>query len=127
MIQIILVCYIVIVCGLSLMPSASIPSGFQVDKYSHFIAYVLLGVLAYLSANTPRRRLYLFILGFFTGLILELLQFFVPGRYPGFLDLLANTLGLSVAYVACGLLIEKLLKSTDPGRKMLDSIFSRFA
>lgn len=77
------------------------------DKVEHFTAYALLAVLPVVGLR--RRTIALLGAGSMalTGLILELLQHFVPGRTPDVLDELANISG-----VVCGMAFGSLIHQT---------------
>ena len=70
------------------------------DKTAHFLVYGLLGFLILralsggsLSAMTPSRAIAAMALAGLYGLTDEIHQFFVPGRNPDVLDVVADTLG----------------------------------
>ncbi len=68
------------------------------DKVLHFSAYVLLAGLATLGLNQTMTALLSAGSMALLGLLLELGQYFVPGRTPEIADELANCLG-----VVCGI------------------------
>ncbi|MCP5279782.1 MAG: VanZ family protein [Thiobacillus sp.] len=85
------------VCWLSLTPRP-VESGIdQGDKVGHVLAY--LSLMAWWGQLHPRtnRLLLLFVL---MGAGLEVIQGLTPERQPSFLDLLANTAGALLGWVA---------------------------
>ncbi|MBT7451281.1 MAG: VanZ family protein [Rhodospirillaceae bacterium] len=87
---------------LSLLPAeAAISSGWS-DKWEHGLAYAVLAILLKL-AFSRLSTLWSWALSTLYGGLMEIGQMFAPGRYPDFLDVLANgtgaALGLSL-YVA---------------------------
>jgi VanZ family protein len=83
------------------------------DKFLHFGAYALMGILFFRAFQTLRiksdvRRLILFSIAAATlyGVSDEIHQYFVPFREADFLDVVANTLG-----AICGVLIYRFLVS----------------
>ena len=80
------------------------------DKIIHAFAYMLLGLLFYLSLRASGARNYVlaaaFLLASIYGISNEIHQFFVPGRYASFGDVLANAVG-----ALTGSLIGSVLKN----------------
>jgi len=113
MIQIALIGYILLVIALSLIPTPVASSGMYSDKIAHLLAYGVMGVLAFLSVRTKKRRIYLFIVIFSLGLILEILQNYIPGRDMSLLDILANTGGSGLGYLLGWLILFSLKKDTE--------------
>jgi len=91
MIQLIFTGYILLVIFLSLIPTAALGIGTHSDKLAHFIAYGVMGVLAYLFVESKQKRAYLFIFVISLGAVLEFFQFYIPGRSTSFFDIIANT------------------------------------
>ncbi len=81
-----------------LLPAHTMPDGVQVnDLVAHAVACFLLGALAYLAFGY--RRAFFWALA---GLVLyggaiEVLQAFVPNRYPSLADFVADALGVALA------------------------------
>lgn len=113
MIQLILTGYIILVIFLSLIPSAAIGGAMPSDKLAHFLAYGVMGVLASLSVKSISKKVLLFILIIGLGILLELLQFYIPGRSASLFDIIANTLGAVAGYLAVWLFISVLLNNID--------------
>jgi hypothetical protein len=86
------------VVGLSLWPTDAIPAvGFS-DKLGHALAYAMLASWwAGLLARSAWPRLALALLGL--GGALELAQALVPGRHPGWDDLLADAAGIGAGWL----------------------------
>lgn len=73
------------------------------DKVGHFIAYSVLMLNAGLAFWKRKRELIivlLYVIGY--GIVMEVGQYFTPGRFFSFLDMLANASG---ALLAGGLLL----------------------
>ena len=81
----------------SLWPSQDLPSNLPWDKASHTIAYFLITLLG-LSAY-PQRHLRIIVAVFTYGVCIEILQEYLPlGRTGEWFDLLANGIGMLIAY-----------------------------
>ena len=107
-------CYITIILltsitTLSLWPAENLPSVPGTDKTHHFIAYAALALPA--ALRHPRYALY-FVLSFitFSGVI-ELIQPYV-NRYAEWLDLLANTIGLTFGWLLAKIILLFTQKNT---------------
>lgn len=90
-----LVLYIIIIAALSLTPtdSRSLPVK-HIDKVGHFLAYVLMAVLALISVQSRNGRITAVLLTFLIALLFEWGQNFVPGRVASLTDGITNFLGL---------------------------------
>jgi VanZ family protein len=85
---------------LSLAPPRGLPPISVWDKLNHFLAYGTVATFG-LGGYTGRRALRVVVPGLILlGVILEVLQYFVPGRDASVLDMLANALGCLAAAVA---------------------------
>ncbi len=88
--------YIIILIGLSVYPLGNqIPTN---DKFNHligFCVYIVLFKLAYPKMNS----LFLLISGIGLGILIEIIQSFVPYRQTEFLDVVADTVGLIIGFV----------------------------
>ena len=94
----ILVLVIIAIAYLSLTPTDTITIGN--DKISHFIAYGSLMTIVGLLTFQTRKRFFLgIILALFYGAILEIAQYYVPGRFMSFYDLIANATGVFIGIV----------------------------
>ena len=113
MIQIALIGYILLVIALSLIPTPVASSGMYSDKIAHLLAYGFMGVLAFLSVRGIKRRIYLFIVIFSLGLVLEIFQIYIPGRDMSLFDILANTAGAALGYLLGWLILISLKKNTE--------------
>ena len=88
---------------LSIVPASSIPNiaafEYLTDKLIHGIIYFYLAMLIFISKfrspNTKNLLLLLFIFGF----IIEIIHHFHPYRYFEVGDLLANFIGIYIAYL----------------------------
>ena len=101
-IRLILLASLIIVSILSLVSASSIPNfatfAYLTDKLIHGIIYFYLAILIFLSkfrlTNIKKLSL-LFIFGFF----IEIIHHFHPYRYFEVGDLLANFMGIYIAYL----------------------------
>ena len=66
------------------------------DKVFHFLSYLIWGHLFYLSFKKFKLSL---IIGFFLGLIIEILQPTISNRSFEFFDLIANASGLLILFL----------------------------
>lgn len=105
-----LACVLIGIIYLSLAPdySASIITFNGADKVKHAFAYFVLGVTA--SFAMSKRYYVLALIGFWlmSGVI-EFLQGIQPTRTASVYDLMANTVGLTLAYV----MIKNINRTTD--------------
>jgi VanZ family protein len=67
------------------------------DKVGHLLVFIVLGVLAHLAWETHDHRKWLVGFLVFYGLLIECVQYFVPGRFFSMLDWLMDILGLIIA------------------------------
>lgn len=74
-----------------LPPKTTINLGNQ-DKISHYIAYFFLTINALLITQ-KRKYILTMLFVILYGIIIEYLQSFVPGRFPSYNDVIANSLG----------------------------------
>ena len=90
------VCLVVVTVG-TLLPGDAMPPNMGVDdKSQHLISYAVLALTACLSLRSwPAMGLAAGLLVMHGGLI-ELLQSFVPGRWPEGADVLADGLGVAL-------------------------------
>lgn len=110
-----LVTYWLILFGLTTFPTKSLPSVAFSDKIKHFIAYFILTVLLKFALHFQEKYdislkvcglITLGIIGFY-GLLDEIHQYFIPGRYCEFYDWVANILGGLIGVILVGLFIRK--------------------
>lgn len=108
--RILLLAYIVLISVLSLLPSSQLPSVEVSDKIQHALAYAGLSVLAILGfANMAKLKLALICIGL--GLLLEIGQYFIPGRFLDFWDLVANSSGVVVILWLWAMLEKRYLEA----------------
>lgn len=116
-----LVLYWLILLVATSLPSKSVPAIGIHDKFEHFFAYLILTLLLGLTfhfqekcGNLNRNWLrWTAIVGIFYGIIDELHQYFIPGRFCEFLDLLSNTLGIVFGIILIKIFIDKSQASLD--------------
>lgn len=85
------------------IPGTGLPKIGVSDKFEHFFAYLLLALLGGLTFHFQkkigilRRNVFVFCFVIFTayGLIDEVHQYFIPGRFFDWFDLLANVFGIT--------------------------------
>lgn len=102
---------------LALIPdsSASLPSSGN-DKLNHFLAFFVLALLVDRSFPTPTfnyNKIFILV-GY--GLMIEIIQFFIPSRSFSLYDLLADTVGI-FAYVMSRQLMLFIITSHGPRKK----------
>lgn len=101
----------------TLIPGKAIPEVgfFQIDKVVHFFIF---GVLMFLSCYalkktneyTGKPLHFIRIAGIYSlalGIIIELIQQYVPGRGPSVADVVANSIGVALGYAIFRLLLKK--------------------
>ena len=71
------------------------PFGTSINHFFYYFYITILGLLVYLRTNSFKKLTYSL---FFLSIILEILQFIVPNRAFQLYDLIANLLGVLVAY-----------------------------
>lgn len=87
----------VVVLALASMPPAELLPGTGWDKSDHVTAFLVLGLLGLRAHPSAQMRCCYGLLGF--GLGIELLQGVLPYRHAEWKDLVADGVGLSLAYV----------------------------
>ncbi len=93
--QLLFLIYIAFIAILSLAPSESRSLPVQhIDKIGHFLAYMLMAVLALVSFKSRNGRMTAVLLTFIIAFLLEWGQSFVPGRLATLSDGITNFLGL---------------------------------
>jgi len=100
--------FVIITLG-SLLPSEEIPKEIEVisDKWIHFCMYLSFNISLFyfwVQKKTSKRNstilLYSTGISIFYGILMEVLQYyFVLGRYGDTLDVIANTIGASLAWL----------------------------
>lgn len=90
---------------LSLMPQEFLPSGINIwDKLSHSIAFAALALSAafgWPGKDFVRSVLIPLLL---IGILIEVMQYFIPGREFSLLDMLADAVGIFIAWSGVWLL-----------------------
>ena len=71
----------------------------------HFILAVLMYLAAYSSYDNPRA--FATIIGLVVAISDELLQFYIPGRYPEFIDIIYNATGIITGAILCAMIAPK--------------------
>lgn len=101
MLQLIFIAYVVFIIAASSIPEAGTSVVVYKDKIAHLTAYFVMGVLAWTAVTTMKRKLYLLFSSVVLGVVLELVQEFVPGRSMDIADAAANAAGIVLAYLVC--------------------------
>jgi VanZ family protein len=90
---------IVLILSVVPLPENIIPS-LPIDKIVHFVLYGVTAVMLYRILRTRRSAkrsvLYSIVVSAFYGVLLEVIQFFLPYRSFSTGDMVANTLGAAV-------------------------------
>ncbi len=111
---------VIAIVAASLLPAEELPSLDIWDKLEHVLAYSLLAVLGALAwAGRARATAVLGISLVAMGIVLELLQSLVPGRYTDPADALANLIGTLAglsATAALGRIAGRTGRLGQPGR-----------
>ncbi|MCB1704813.1 MAG: VanZ family protein [Halioglobus sp.] len=107
--------YTALVAFASLLPAGGALVG-SYDKSAHLLIYAIFATLAY-RLRLSRRHYIGVCIGIiaYSGL-LEVGQSFVPGREMSALDLLANTLGVSLGVLVCRVATRRSRASVPQGR-----------
>jgi VanZ family protein len=94
---------------LTLLPGKTIPGVpvWGIDKIAHLFLFAVLMYLALQGLGNQgivkKKIIILFLLCFSYGILIEILQNFIPGRSFSVYDITANTAGIAVGY-----LVQKL-------------------
>jgi VanZ family protein len=111
---------VIAIVAASLLPADELPSFDMWDKLEHVLAYALLAVLGALAwAGRTRAAAVLAVSLVAMGIVLELLQTLVPGRYTDPADALANLIGTLAglsATAALGRIAGRTGRLGQPGR-----------
>ncbi len=103
---------VVAVSVLSLIPSEELPEISVSDKIQHGAAYLALAVAVVLAFPRRLTRLGAGLGLFVLGMVLELLQILVPGRYFDVWDMVANGAGVVLGYTVTHFVMRRM---TDTG------------
>lgn len=99
---------------LSLTPTETLTVGN--DKISHFIAYSCLMLNVGIIVYPNKRKIFIgFLFTILLGIIIEVLQHFIPGRFMSLGDVIANTIGVflgTILILLFGQSIRKFLQNT---------------
>lgn len=107
-------CCLLVLAG-SLIPGFGPPKVFShFDKFMHFSAWLLLGVLTQFLFRHTRWPLVTALGLFFMSAGIELLQHFIPGRSASILDLVANGSGIAIGTVSALLAMRHLARLRGP-------------
>jgi VanZ family protein len=98
---------------LSMIPQEFLPSGINIwDKFSHFIAFAALAMSA--ALGWPKRDFFRSVLIplLIFGVLIEIIQYFIPGREFSLLDMLADAVGIIIVWIGVSVLQSVSAKST---------------
>ena len=107
--------YWVIIFALTSFPTNALPSFGISDKIEHLLAYFVLSILLQLTLHFQNKYkflkvksgLYSFLICSLYGILDELHQYLIPGRYCDLLDMLANFIGITFGII----LVNKFIKT----------------
>lgn len=100
--------------------AAALASGALLRKLAHFTEFAALGLLlSWLFALTEKKHRPVLPLGLLVACVDEIIQFFVPGRAPGLLDVAIDTCGVAAGMILLriGYLLLKRNKAKPFGGK----------
>ena len=98
--RLLFIAYIILIAIVSLTPSESRDLPIKhIDKIGHFLAYVVMMVLALVSFKGQNGRISAVILTLLIAFLLEWGQGFVPGRISSLTDGITNYLGLLSGFI----------------------------
>ena len=111
-----LLMYWFILLGLTSYPTDSLPAFGIGDKFEHLIAYLVLSIFLYLTFHFQNKyrklkenpALYTIIISSFYGIIDELHQYYIPGRYCDLLDLASNFVGVLLAVYVVAFFVKSV-------------------
>lgn len=111
-----LVVYWLVLFVATTLPVERLPSIGFTDKINHFIAYFVLAVLVNLTLIYQRKSRFLFekamvatiVICLFYGVVDELHQMLVPGRFAETMDWIADSLGAISSVLLVNFLVTKL-------------------
>lgn len=115
----ILIIYWIIILVATSLPSEKVPSLNVGDKFQHFAAYFVLGVLLNITLMVQdkskifreKSHIFTFIIIFVYGIFDELHQSFIPGRFADILDLAADIIGGGLGILFVYILFNRKSKS----------------
>lgn len=80
------------------------------DKQNHFLAFFVLYILltyAYTTVSVSKKVVLLILMGF----QIEVMQYFIPGRFFSLLDIVADTIGIAIGFAIHQFLMKRWLVS----------------
>jgi VanZ family protein len=116
-----LLIYWLILLGLTSYPTDAFPSFGIGDKFEHLIAYLVLSIFLYLAFHFQNKynklkenpALYTILISCFYGIIDELHQYYIPGRYFDLLDLASNFIGVLLAVSVVAFFVKSVSQLKD--------------
>ena len=107
--------YWLILFVLTSLPAKSLPKVEIGDKFEHLGAFFVLAILLSLALYYQNKNIFLkknflaasIVIASFYGVLDELHQYYIPGRYTEFLDWFADTLGAVIGVLLVRYLLNK--------------------
>lgn len=84
----------------SLVPQETRPQTGFWDGWEHLAAYFVLGIAGLIAYPAARNRMIVIAAIILYGISLEIAQGILPGRMPGIVDAIANSIGAGLAFFA---------------------------
>ena len=102
--------FIVILLSIDPSPTLDLPIN---DKIAHFVAYG--GLMGWFSQvyQIHKQRFIVAVLLVLLGVSMEFYQSTIPGRYYEFADMIANTGGVLLGWLACLTPMQNILQSLE--------------
>lgn len=101
-----------VIAALAWMPGNQVPLSTTWDKLNHGLAFAALGFLAWGAHPSRRVPAFVALIGF--GVLIEVVQWYVPSRSAEWADLVADAIGLAVGALSAHLLVPVLLSLQAP-------------
>lgn len=107
--------YWIILLGLTSYPADGIPVFGIGDKFEHLFAYLVLSIFMQLTFHFQERYInlkknhvyYTIVISVIYGILDELHQYYIPGRFCDILDLISNIIGTLIAVVLVNYFINR--------------------
>lgn len=91
------ICITIFILIASLFPtSGNSINLWHLDKVGHFLAYFIFSINLCFLFKKKNKRITFLILAIFLGVILEIIQFYIPGRDRSIYDGIINTIGVGM-------------------------------
>ena len=118
-----LIVYWIILFIATSIPAQSVPSFGVSDKVNHFLAYLILALLLYLTLSFQEKSMFAkrnvalltIVVILLYGVFDELHQMLIPGRSAEFLDWAADAVGAICGVLIISSLLKKFKKEAETG------------